>query len=204
MKQYKNISGFTLIELIVSITIFSIVMVSVISIFLFASQLSWKIEINRAMQENSKNVIETIAEDIRKNGIKWVSPSDLDPWSCGPAWFTGGKEHGNKLCTGTSEYYIAKESSGGWVRVNPVTECDELKENDCRIVRKYSGDIFPLTNSHITFRTLDFYIAGDQIPKVTVTFLAQPAVKKNVQADLIKENEFYFQTSISGRLIDIQ
>ena len=57
--------GFTLIELIVAITLFSIVMVSVFSIFIFASDLSGRIEINRLMQENTKNVVETITEDIR-------------------------------------------------------------------------------------------------------------------------------------------
>jgi len=58
-----------LIELIVAITIFALIMVSVISVFIFSSSLSQKIEINRVMQENIKNVVETIAEDVRQNKI---------------------------------------------------------------------------------------------------------------------------------------
>jgi type II secretory pathway pseudopilin PulG len=63
----KNKKAFTLIEIIIAITIFMIVMVSVIQIFLISSQLTNKVDINRQVQENIKNLTETIAEDIRKN-----------------------------------------------------------------------------------------------------------------------------------------
>jgi hypothetical protein len=49
--------------------IFGIMMISVMSIFLFSSQMSARVELNRALQENIKNVVENIAEDIRKSGI---------------------------------------------------------------------------------------------------------------------------------------
>jgi hypothetical protein len=52
--------------------IFGIMMISVMSIFLFSSQMSARVEINRVMQENIKNVVEDIAENIRKNGIDGV------------------------------------------------------------------------------------------------------------------------------------
>jgi prepilin-type N-terminal cleavage/methylation domain-containing protein len=100
-------SAFTLIELVVAITIFSIIMVSVISIFIFSSELSGKIEINRTLQENIKNVIETIAEDVRKNGLVAVSLDSTSSCTETPREFT----FGTKLCTRISEYYIAKEST---------------------------------------------------------------------------------------------
>jgi hypothetical protein len=46
--------------------IFGIMMISVMSIFLFSSQMSSRVEINRVMQENIKNVIEDISENVRK------------------------------------------------------------------------------------------------------------------------------------------
>jgi hypothetical protein len=49
--------------------IFSIMMVSVLSIFLFSSQMSARVELNRVLQENIKNVMENIAEDVRKETI---------------------------------------------------------------------------------------------------------------------------------------
>jgi hypothetical protein len=44
-------------------------MVSVMFIFVNSTQLSMKIDINRVLQENSKNIIETISEDLRKNDL---------------------------------------------------------------------------------------------------------------------------------------
>jgi prepilin-type N-terminal cleavage/methylation domain-containing protein len=66
MKIYKK-NAFTLIEILVALTIFSIFMVSMIMIYASSANIDRKIDINRSMQENSKNIIETIAEDIRKN-----------------------------------------------------------------------------------------------------------------------------------------
>jgi len=117
--------GFTLIELIVSITLFSIIMVSVMSIFLFSSRLWGKIEINRVMQQNTKNMIETIAEDVRKNGIVWVSSAIWNSCSMPLSW----NSIGTKLCTGSwaeaSEYFIGKfnEISGDWIRVDAASSC---------------------------------------------------------------------------------
>lgn len=203
MKQYiqQTSQGFTLIELIVSITIFSIVMVSVMSIFIFSSDMSGKIEINRVMQENTKNVVETLAEDIRENGIVGVSSSV--GVSCSTFWWW--VESWNKLCTSTGEYFLWKydDLAGVWLRVNPATECQTLQDH-CTLLRDDRTSTFPLTNSFITFRDIHFYISGDDIQKVTITFHGQPSTKKWVKPDLIKENEIFFQTTISERLIDLQ
>jgi prepilin-type N-terminal cleavage/methylation domain-containing protein len=64
---FNKKTAFTLIEILVSLTILSIIMVSVLFIFMNSTNLSAKSEINRVMQENIKNVIETISEDIRNN-----------------------------------------------------------------------------------------------------------------------------------------
>jgi len=61
-KHNSTYSAFTLIELIVAISIFGIIMISVMSIFLFSSQMSARVEIQRIMQENIKNVVEDISE----------------------------------------------------------------------------------------------------------------------------------------------
>ena len=64
---YKK--AFTLIEVIVSITILSMILVSVFAVFFLASDLSNKADVNRLMQEKIKNIVETISEDVRKNWI---------------------------------------------------------------------------------------------------------------------------------------
>lgn len=198
---FSNNNGFTLIELIVSITIFSIVMVSVMSIFIFSSDMSAKIEINRLMQENTKNVVETIAEDIRENGIIGIS-STVWIW----CWtFSSWVDIWDKLCTKSGEYFLWKYDDLGdvWLRVDPPTECTSLQDH-CTLLRDDGVSTFPLTNSFITFRDLKFYVSWDDIQKVTIAFHSQPSIKKWVKPDLIKENELFFQTTISERLIDLQ
>jgi prepilin-type N-terminal cleavage/methylation domain-containing protein len=63
----NNKKAFTLLEILVALTIFSIFMVSMIMIYASSANIDRKIDINRTMQENTKNIIETIAEDVRKN-----------------------------------------------------------------------------------------------------------------------------------------
>jgi prepilin-type N-terminal cleavage/methylation domain-containing protein len=63
----KKNTAFTLVEVIVAITILSIIMISVLVVFISGSDVSAKIDIQRGMQENIKNIVETIAEDVRKN-----------------------------------------------------------------------------------------------------------------------------------------
>ena len=66
-------SAFTLVEVLVSITIFSIIMISVMMIFASVTGVSAKIDINRSMQENTKNITELIAKDVIDYGISGVS-----------------------------------------------------------------------------------------------------------------------------------
>jgi type II secretory pathway pseudopilin PulG len=67
MLKKNKVLAFTLIEVVVSITIFSMVIISVIWIYITSSDILVKSDINRKMQENLKNVTNQISEDIRKN-----------------------------------------------------------------------------------------------------------------------------------------
>ena len=199
MKYNRNkISWFTLIELLVSITIFSIIMVSVITIFIFSANLSAKVDINRSMQENIKNAVETIAEDVRRNGIGWVSNTNTD-WNC-TAWLS----EWNKLCIsdGLDWYTLKKiDTFGNLVRVNGSdmsAQCSDIQTH-C-VLYKWDS---PLTNSFVSFRELNFSVSwdADNQRKVTINFVLQPATKRWVRSDLIKNSKLVFQTTISERLI---
>jgi prepilin-type N-terminal cleavage/methylation domain-containing protein len=66
-KQKININAFTLVEVIVSITIFSVMFISIIWIYMISTDISSRSDINRMMQENLKNLSSKISEDIRKD-----------------------------------------------------------------------------------------------------------------------------------------
>ncbi|PIE85465.1 hypothetical protein CSA08_01765 [Candidatus Gracilibacteria bacterium] len=196
-RNIDNRLAFTLIELIVSITIFIIILISVTSIFISSNDIAMKTDINRAMQENIKNIVETISEDIRKYGIKGVSKSKPDV-DCNSSGYSVGKyQIGNKFCTGNSEFYIAKKDLlGNFVRVDNLSDCQSLNDV-CTLLK----DGEPLSNSFVTFKEISFKISDESIKKLTINFVMQPSTKKGIKTKLIEENKIIFQTTISEKLI---
>ncbi len=77
-------NGFTLIEIIVAMTILSIVLVSVFEIYSNIIVMSKRLELSRGLQQNARTIVETIAKDIRDGGIAFecYSPSVSSPTGC--------------------------------------------------------------------------------------------------------------------------
>ena len=210
MKKYNYISWFTLVELIVSISIFSIMMVSVVSIFLFSSQMSTRVELNRAMQENIKNVVEDIAEWVRVSWIVWI----VEFWSsnCSTS-LSGATKIGFKLCLESGVEYVLwyKHTSWDWL---PQTGWDDCvlpssaapDKQNCRILKRSSefDDYFPLTNSFIAFEDIQFIVTNTDMPKVTLILKIRPSTEKGLSIDIIENNTHIIQTTVSERLIKTQ
>jgi len=190
-----NNKAFTLIEIIVSITIFMIVIVSITSIFIISTDISKKADINRTMQENTKNAIEIITEDIRKNWITSISPQiwiykDIKTinWHNYSSW-TAIKVLNNS-------YYLAKV---WWNRISNTNICEYIWEH-CYIYRKSTSNLsWPLTNSLVSVKKLNFYVSNDWTPKVTINITMQPSARKWVKTNLIKENKLILQTTVSEK-----
>lgn len=189
MKKIKN--AFTLVEIVVSVTIFSIMMISMISIYILSSDTSLKSDINRAMHENMKSVITDISEDIMKNGIIGVSENTLDACSFNAS---NSYKQGSKLCTKwLNDYYLAKKSWTWFIRTDNLN-CENITEQ-CYIVKNWK----PLTNSLVAVKNLDFYVSSLFVNKVTVKIILQPTIKAWVKPNLIENNKLIFQTTISER-----
>ena len=187
----KNKTWFTLVEVVVSVTIFSIIMISMISIYILSSYTSLKSDINRAMHENIKSVITDISEDIMKNSILWVSYDVMD--SCGFS-ISGNYKVGDKLCISSlNDYYLAKKSLWTYIRVDKFS-CENL-DDQCYIVKNWN----PLTNSLVSVKDLQFYVSSENVNKATIKIILQPTIKAGVKPDLIKNNKIIFQTTISER-----
>ena len=190
----KNKKAFTLIEIIVAITIFMIVMVSVMQIFWISSQLTNKIDINRQVQENIKNLTETIAEDIRKNWIGWVRK---EFWV---SYTNNSTDNWNLLKVWDNEYYLSDWYN--WTVYSRVyfdeieTKCWTLKTN-CFLVKNESK----LTNSWLSFENLNFTVLWNDTKKLVINFTVRPATKKWISSNMIKKSKVIFQTTISERFI---
>lgn len=62
----RSPDAFTLIELIVSITILSVILLSVFEIYNNILQINKRLEVMRIVQENIRNITEQIAGDVRE------------------------------------------------------------------------------------------------------------------------------------------
>ncbi|MDD4151176.1 MAG: type II secretion system protein [Candidatus Gracilibacteria bacterium] len=196
-KNINKINAFTLIEVIVSITIFSIVMVSVFAIFFLVSDLSNKTDINRLIQENIKTITETIAEDIRQNGINICEIGE----NCHKFDSSSLYVKSDSLYIGQNHYYLAKfdENTNDYIKVGNPVDCSNISDN-CVIIRQNPiNGKDRLCNSWVQFSDLNFYISRDYEPKVTINFSILPASGKGIKSTLIKNNKIIFQTTLGER-----
>lgn len=197
--NFKLKSAFTLIEVIVSITILAIVLVSVFAVFFLASDLSNKADVSRLMQENVKNIVETISEDVRKNWIKicdtWTDCHNFPSDALYMSW--------SDLYVWENHYYLAKKDtiSDTYTRVFNLNSCLSIKDN-CSMIRESSSGQDLISNSWVQFSDLKFYISRDFEPKVTINFTILPATWKWIKSNLIESNKIMFETTVSERLYD--
>ena len=196
--------AFTLVEVLISITIFSVIITSIIWIYVISSDIILKSDINRIMQENLKNVSNTIAEDIRKNGILGVSISSDSFDTCNNNIFTNNYKVWDKLCIDNiwNNYYLAIKNPIWWDFIR--TDASSCLSLNSHCVIYYSNTLdssknWPLTNSYVSVKDLKFYFSEDNVAKVTINIILQPSVKKWVKAELIKESKIIFQTTVSER-----
>lgn len=201
----KNKKWFTLVEIIVAVTIFSIVMISVMSVYIISSETTYNSEIDRAMHENVKNIVMEISEDITKNGISWVSDSISSSDSCTSLpekdknelkkWFI--------FCTWSHIYTISKKDDS-WnllaVSDSNKSECEKIG-TECYLTKAEIWDKkpSPLTNSLVTVRKANFIVTNDWIKKVTISLELQPSAKAWVRSSLVEKNIFNLQTTLSER-----
>jgi len=183
---------FTLIEVIVSLTILSLILVSVLTIFNVSSRMSLTADINRAMQENVKNIVEQIAEDIRNNGINiWSDCHDFSAVS-------GNYITSEVLYIWDNIYSLAKESPSWWFVQASIGDCEDIKAQ-CVLVKNRAS---PLSNSRVNISNLSFEISEKYIPKVTIHFEMRPSIYKWIPSSYIENSRLIFQTTISERIIE--
>lgn len=195
MKYIKK--WFTLIEVVIWVTIFSMIMISVMSIYILASDTSLKSDINRAMHENIKNVFTDISENVINNWISWVSKNISD--DCNIYLGSNNYKKWNKLCVAWDEYYLAKYNWSSYIRVDN-SQCSNIKEQ-CYIVKKWWSitNAVPITNSMVSIKKLDFIVTDTFSKKVTLVIKVMPTTKAWVKSSQIENNILNFQTTVNNR-----
>jgi len=208
---FKNIWAFTLIEVIITLTILGLIFGSVMSVFLLYSTLWSKVEVNRLMQSNIKTIVDHIREDVNKNGI---NVDAYDFWVDGSSDLFWDVDY--RLYIWENEYYLTQNYD--WdnppsapIPISSVNNFDECSGNaswivtDCTLIKKQvnedgSIDNIPLSNSWVSFRNINFHVSKDFIPKVTMFFEMSMANNKWIRTDLIDWSSMNIQATVSERV----
>lgn len=65
----NNSSGFTIIELLIAMTIFGMMSVMVMTIYFSTTETSRKLNAQRELAETAREIVERLTEDIRERGM---------------------------------------------------------------------------------------------------------------------------------------
>lgn len=199
--------AFTLVEIMVALTIFSIIMISVMSIYIVSSEVTYNSEINRALQENIKNIVMEISEDVMKNGINWLT-DQIDFYSC-TFWVAklpniiedenkkNDVEKWDKFCSWKNMYFLWTKSSD-WTFSYSSNPCDD-KKSECYLLRYDWANNSPLTNNLVTVRDVKFIVTNNWKKKVTILLKLQPSIKAWFKSSVVENNIFYLQTTLTER-----
>ncbi len=195
----KENKAFTLVEVIVAVTIFGIMMISIMSVYITANDITQKSDINRTLHENMKNIGLNISEDVMKNGIEWVWKIWTD--DCLLPTSDDIDKEWRKFCVNNGwKYYLAKkvENSENFTvadKSDCETNYEEKKFPHCYIVKDWE----PLNNNLVTVSNLSFRVTDEEIKKMTMSITLRPAPKSWVKPNLVKSTKLVNQITISER-----
>ena len=186
-KQKNNNSnakhGFSLIEIMVSVSIFTIVVLIVVGALVSINDANRKIQSMRALMDNLNFALENMSRNIRTGSVYHCGSGDaitmLTPQDCasnGSDYLTFKGPDGNQIVFQLSNGQIQKSTNGG-------------------------STFLGMTSPDITVTKLMFYVDG--APALDVK---QPKmlllVGGTAKASKGLVSEFHLQTTISQRLID--
>ncbi|GAB0174534.1 MAG: hypothetical protein HHAS10_04130 [Candidatus Altimarinota bacterium] len=216
MKLSKNTSGFTLVELVLSMTIFAVMMTTIISIYIQTTALSYRLKAARYLSETAREITEKISEDVKEYGMTGSTlVSAYSPWS------TLNYSDGNEILgigDGNKKYiYGIKELVGPNWTINP---CNDPRKSDPRehcglyevigsSAQSYQ-DAYNLVDSFIPeeskkrvkVKDLRFYISGDGIrteKKVTLVLTLALMPRIGVPKLSVDNSTLSLQTTITAR-----
>lgn len=213
-KNYLNTSlqAFTLVEVIITLTILSLIFTSVMSVFIYYTTLWNRVEANRLLQSNVKTVIEQITKDVKNHWINIYDPNYQDPTASDLHKFNNSNKYSvddTKLFIWWSEYFLWREKPGNPdeyiiadAKYCDITNDETDIENNCRLIKRTPDESIPLTNSWVSIRNLNFKVSEESIPKVTMSFEIGIASWKWLKTNLVTTSYFPVQATISEKNID--
>jgi prepilin-type N-terminal cleavage/methylation domain-containing protein len=124
---YNNKKGFTIVELMIAVSVFSTAMVLVLAGVVFISRQYQQTSNRVALEEASRNIHQQITQSIQFSGTNIVSEITVGPYSAvcaGNYMYIFGA---NEPVDSQAAYYFQPE--GLFIKENPGTACDPALVN---------------------------------------------------------------------------
>lgn len=184
--------GFTLIEIMVSVAIFSVVMVISLGALLAISASDKKAETLKSVMNNLNFALDSMSRTIR-TGVNYHCGSGgtlSEPLDCA-------------LSPGTSFTFLAADGNQvTYLFDSTPANCVQTGSTGGCIKRRIgNGDLLQLTAPEVVITNLSFYVVGAPVgdgiqPKVTIS------LNGSVQVTETQKTAFNLQTSVTQRLYD--
>lgn len=175
LTSYKE--GFTLLEMLVSIAIFSVVIISSIGVLLSISAGQAKSSSAQVIQDNIRYTLELMTKELRQAGT--YTPSSCNGSQCAVLTFVSASGANVTYCL----------SSGTVKRSTGSQSC--------------ATEGSPLTSDEVEITTLHFYVVGSQAGALDGQPRATIVLKGNSRtAKLAEQSSFSLQSTVTRRLRD--
>lgn len=130
MKTLRQTSGFTIIELVISITIFSLMIISITSLYIQTTYLGEKMRNTRYLSESAREITERIADDVRSIGISSKYSRYDDHTLLNDTWKNPSYQDGGEILTIGNEIRVRKTYFYGKYISGILSRCSVLDKLD--------------------------------------------------------------------------
>ncbi len=221
----RGTRGFTLIEMLVSVAIFTTVMVIALGALLSLSEADRKAEVLNSAINNLSFGMEGMSRSLR-TGHSYhcgISGTASDPQDCGASTnypYTSAQSYIAFMVTDgsvsgcvagnncTVSYCLGSTKTNSCSVGVSGTKCDTANGYTCSILRSVNGgSLLPLTAADISITNLGFYVIGSLRKSATGGDSVQPKVTILMSASIpitpTQSSSFNLQTSVVQRLYDL-
>lgn len=190
----NNAKGFTLVEMMVSVAIFTIVMVIALGSLLAMSESDRKAQTLKSVINNLNFSLDSMSRSIRTGSVYHCDASQLPVSATRDCISTPASSFAYQAATGNTIVYKLETSN--------ATLCGQPASAVGCILRSIDGgnNYSAITSSEVYVNALKFYVIGAQgagvQPKVTILMSGQVTVTAT------QNSLFNLQTSVTQRLYD--
>ena len=198
MRLHNKQLGFTLIEMIVSLAVFSIVIAIAVGALLMLIANNKKVQNEQSVMTNLSFALDSMTREIRTGTDYYCVDSipadafDIDDW-------TGGDD-----CSTNGDIGIAFVEAGDSITAGDSRIAYFYDASEQKLYRKVGGDDSQsIVSSGIEILDADFFITGAD--RLTDGNTSQPSVTIRIEAQEVGggEKTYFIQTAVTQRQLDI-